>query len=50
MQTHPSAGVLVVRLTGDRVLTWKTSRHVEADVGQRIGDNIRRLLRPTPTA
>jgi CBS domain-containing membrane protein len=25
-------------------------RHVEADGAQRIGDNIRRLLRPTPTA
>jgi CBS domain-containing membrane protein len=52
MQTHHLHGVPVVdraqRVIG--VLTLENFlRHVEADGGQRIGDNIRRLLRPTPT-
>ena len=53
MQQHHVHGMPVVdraqRVVG--VLTLENFlRHVEADDGQRIGDNIRRLLRPTLTS
>ncbi len=53
MQQHHLHGIPVVdrsqRVIG--VLTLENFlRHVEADGGQRIGDNIRRLLRPTPSS
>lgn len=53
MQQHHLHGVPVVdrsqRVIG--VLTLENFlRHVEADEGLRIGDNIRRLLRPTPSS
>ena len=53
MKAHHLHGLPVVD-AGQRVIGVLTMenflRHVHADPGQGIGDNIRRLLRPTPTA
>ncbi|HSG24467.1 MAG TPA: HPP family protein [Azonexus sp.] len=53
MQEHHLHGLPVVD-AGRHVIGVLTMenflRHVHADVGQAIGDNIRRLLRPTPSA
>ena len=53
MKEHHLHGLPVVD-AGQRVIGVLTMenflRHVHADPGQGIGDNIRRLLRPTPTA